>query len=209
MAHALSLPSVALSQDHATRPGTSDLAGWNRSPFGHISPNRPEAATIPASGFGASGPAVKSSAGLLPASSERPSGPCCPGRFATGEASCVLSGIRRPGGPASSSLVVDVTPTGGVRHTRIRAVALLAPLAAAALVMLVAALRGLAPPWASAGLTLVGNVLLGFAAACAVRTRTGEPGGDGRAPRPSPSRSAAEARPGGSPVSVTRQWTTR
>ena len=54
--------------------------------------------------------------------------------------------------------------------------ALLAPLAAAALVMLVAALRGLALPWASAGLTLVGNVLPGFAAACAVRTRTGEPG---------------------------------
>ena len=45
------------------------------------------------------------------------------------------------GGPASSSLAVDVTPTGGARHTRIRAVALLAPLAAAALVMLVAALR--------------------------------------------------------------------
>jgi hypothetical protein len=31
--------------------------------------------------------------------------------------------------------------------------------------MLVTALRGLALPWASAGLTLVGNVLLGFAAA--------------------------------------------
>ena len=87
-----------------------------------------------------------------------------------------MSGIRRPGGPASSSLAGDVTPTGGARHTRIRAAALLAPLAAAALVMLVAALRGLALPWASAGLTLVGNVLPGFAAACAVRTRTGEPG---------------------------------
>ena len=61
------------------------------------------------------------------------------------------------GGPASSSLVVDVTPTGGARHTRIRAVALLASLAAAALVMLVAALRGLALPWASADLALVGD----------------------------------------------------
>jgi hypothetical protein len=75
-----------------------------------------------------------------------------------------------------ASLVVDVTPTGPVRRTGIRAVALLAPLAAGALVLLAAAVRGLALPWASAGLALAGNVLLGFAAACVVRTRTGEPG---------------------------------
>ena len=42
--------------------------------------------------------------------------------------------------------------------------------------MLAAALRGLALPWAAAGLALAGNVLLGFAAACVARTRTGEPG---------------------------------
>jgi len=76
-----------------------------------------------------------------------------------------------------ASLVVDVTPTGPARRTAIRAVALLAPLAAGALVLLAAALRGLALPWAAAGLALAGNVLLGFAAACVVRTRTGEPGG--------------------------------
>jgi hypothetical protein len=35
-----------------------------------------------------------------------------------------------------ASMVVDVTPTGPIRRTRIRAVALLAPLAAGALVML-------------------------------------------------------------------------
>ena len=75
-----------------------------------------------------------------------------------------------------ASLVVDVTPTGPVRRTTIRAVALLAPLAAGALVMLAAAVRGLALPWAAAGLALAGNVLLGFAAACVARTRTGEPG---------------------------------
>ena len=75
-----------------------------------------------------------------------------------------------------ASLVVDVTPTGPVRRTGIRAVALLAPLAAGALVLLAAALRGLALPWAGAGLALAGNVLLGFTAACVVRTRTGEPG---------------------------------
>ena len=75
-----------------------------------------------------------------------------------------------------ASLVVDVTPTGPVRRTGIRAVALLAPLAAGTLVLLAAALRGLALPWASAGLALLGNVLFGFAAACVVRTRTGEPG---------------------------------
>ena len=69
-----------------------------------------------------------------------------------------------------------MTPTGPVRRTTIRALALLAPLAAGALVMLAAAMRGLALPWTGAGLALAGNVLLGFAAACVVRTRTGEPG---------------------------------
>jgi hypothetical protein len=75
-----------------------------------------------------------------------------------------------------ASAVVDVTPTGFARRTGIRAVALLAPLTAGALVMLAAALRGLALPWAAAGLALAGNVLVGFAAACVARTRTGEPG---------------------------------
>ena len=75
-----------------------------------------------------------------------------------------------------ASLVVDVTPTGPVRRTQIRAVALLAPLAAGALVLLAAAVRGQALPWAAAGLALAGNVLFGFAVACVVRTRTGEPG---------------------------------
>jgi hypothetical protein len=75
-----------------------------------------------------------------------------------------------------ASPVVDVTPTGPARRTGIRAVALLAPLAAGALVMLAAAIRGLALPWPTAGLALAGNVLLGFAAACVGRTRTGEPG---------------------------------
>jgi hypothetical protein len=75
-----------------------------------------------------------------------------------------------------ASLVVDVTPTGPVRRTAIRSLALLVPLAAGAVLMLAGALRGLALPWAAAGLALAGNVLLGFAAACVVRTRTGEPG---------------------------------
>jgi hypothetical protein len=75
-----------------------------------------------------------------------------------------------------ASAVVDVTPTGPVRRTRIRATALLTPLAVGALVMLAAAIRGLALPWAAVGLALAGNVLLGFAVACVVRTRTGEPG---------------------------------
>jgi hypothetical protein len=75
-----------------------------------------------------------------------------------------------------ASLVVDVTPTGPVRRTTIRALALLVPLAAGAVLMLAGALRGLALPWAAAGLALLGSVLFGFAAACVVRTRTGEPG---------------------------------
>ena len=75
-----------------------------------------------------------------------------------------------------ASMVVDVTPTGPVRRVAIRAVALLAPLAAGALVMLAAAMRGLALPWTATGLALAGNVLLGFTVACVARTRTGEPG---------------------------------
>ena len=75
-----------------------------------------------------------------------------------------------------ASLIVNVTPTGPVRRTTIRAVALLAPLTAGALVMLAAAMRGLALPWAGTGLAMAGNILLGFAAACVARTRTGEPG---------------------------------
>jgi hypothetical protein len=75
-----------------------------------------------------------------------------------------------------ASLVVDMTPTGPGRRTAIRSLALLAPLAAGAVLMLAGALRGLALPWAATGLALAGNVVLGFALACVVRTRTGEPG---------------------------------
>src|SRR6202034_3774208 len=53
-----------------------------------------------------------------------------------------------------ASLVVDVTPTGSVRRTAIRSLALLAPLAAGALVLLAAAMRGLALPWTGARLAL-------------------------------------------------------
>ncbi len=75
-----------------------------------------------------------------------------------------------------ASLIVDVTPTTPARRTTIRATALLAPLTAGALVMLAATMRGLVLPWAATGLALAGNILLGFAAACVARTRTGEPG---------------------------------
>jgi hypothetical protein len=43
-------------------------------------------------------------------------------------------------------------------------------------VPLAAALRGQALPWAAIGLALAGNILLGFAVACLLRARTGEPG---------------------------------
>jgi hypothetical protein len=75
-----------------------------------------------------------------------------------------------------ASLVVDVTPTGVARRTAIRAVALVAPVTIGALVVLVAARRGQALPWAPTVLALAGHVLLGFAVACVARTRTGEPG---------------------------------
>jgi hypothetical protein len=75
-----------------------------------------------------------------------------------------------------ASQVVDVTPTGPVRRTAIRSLALLAPLAAGAVLMLAGALRGLALPWTATGLALAGNVVLGLAVACLARTRSGEPG---------------------------------
>ena len=69
-----------------------------------------------------------------------------------------------------------MTPTGPVRRTGIRALALLAPAAAGAVLILAGAQRGLALPWAATGLALGGNVMLGFAVACLARTRVGEPG---------------------------------
>lgn len=75
-----------------------------------------------------------------------------------------------------ASQVVDVTPTGPVRRTGIRALALLAPVAAGAVLMLAGSQRGLTLPWPATGLALAGNVVLGFAVACVARTRTGEPG---------------------------------
>ena len=75
-----------------------------------------------------------------------------------------------------ASLVVDVTPTEAFRRTAVRALALLVPLTAGAVLLVAGALRGLALPWGSAALALAGNVLLGFAVAAVGRTRTGEPG---------------------------------
>jgi len=75
-----------------------------------------------------------------------------------------------------ASQVVDVTPTGPVRRTGIRSLALLVPLAAGAVLMLAGALRGLALPWTATGLALAGNVVLGFAVASVARTHAGEPG---------------------------------
>ena len=75
-----------------------------------------------------------------------------------------------------ASLVVDVTPTGAFRRTAVRALALLVPLTAGAVLLVAGALRGLALPWGSTALALTGNVLLGFAVAAVGRTRTGEPG---------------------------------
>jgi hypothetical protein len=60
--------------------------------------------------------------------------------------------------------------------TAIRALALLVPLTAGAVLLVAGALRGLALPWGSTALALAGNVLLGFAVAAMSRTRTGEPG---------------------------------
>jgi hypothetical protein len=75
-----------------------------------------------------------------------------------------------------ASPIVDVTPTGAVRRTGVRALALLLPLAVGTVLMLAGVLRGLTLPWGSTALALAGNILLGFAMACVGRTRRGEPG---------------------------------
>jgi hypothetical protein len=74
-----------------------------------------------------------------------------------------------------ASQVVDVTPTGPLRRTGIRALALLAPVAAGTVLILAGAAQS-PLPWAATALALGGNVVLGFTVACLARTRTGEPG---------------------------------
>jgi hypothetical protein len=74
------------------------------------------------------------------------------------------------------SQVVDVTPTGTLTRTAIRALALLVPLVGGAVLIGAGALRAIALPWPAVTLALAGNVLLGFTAACVARSRTGEPG---------------------------------
>jgi hypothetical protein len=76
-----------------------------------------------------------------------------------------------------ASLVVDVTPAAGpVRWTAVRAVALLVPLGVGAVLVLALAVRGVGLSWPDLGLALGGNILLGFAVACVLRRRVGEPG---------------------------------
>jgi len=72
--------------------------------------------------------------------------------------------------------VVDVTPTGPVRRTAVRGLALLAPAGAGLVLILAGALRGLDLSWPAVVLALGGNVVLGFAAAAVGRTRSAEPG---------------------------------
>jgi hypothetical protein len=75
-----------------------------------------------------------------------------------------------------SSDVVDVTPTGIGTRTAIRALGLLVPALVGAVLIGAGMLAGMAQPWPAVTLTLAGNIGLGFAIACALRTRTGEPG---------------------------------
>ena len=75
-----------------------------------------------------------------------------------------------------ASQVVDVTPTRLSTRTAIRGVLLLVPLADGAALAAAGALRDIALPWPAVVLTLAGNVLFGFTAACIARARTGEPG---------------------------------
>jgi hypothetical protein len=75
-----------------------------------------------------------------------------------------------------ASAVVDVTPTGPIGRTGIRAIALVIPLTAGSLALLLPAARGQALPWTATCLAHVGHVLLGFSAACVARTQTGQPG---------------------------------
>ena len=75
-----------------------------------------------------------------------------------------------------SSDVVDLTPTGAVNRTVIRALALVLPLGVGVLLIGAGAVRGIRLPWPAVGVALAGDVAFGFIAACIARIRTGEPG---------------------------------
>jgi hypothetical protein len=75
-----------------------------------------------------------------------------------------------------ASAVVDVTPTSLARRAAVRALAVPPLLAAGAATVLAVLARGSDLPLVPTGLALLGNVVLGFAVACIIRARVGEPG---------------------------------
>lgn len=72
--------------------------------------------------------------------------------------------------------IVDVTPTGRLRHTAIRSYALSVPLTAGAFLVAAVHARDGSQPAPDLVVAAVGNLLLGFAVACAARRRSDEPG---------------------------------
>ena len=91
-----------------------------------------------------------------------------------------------------SAPVVDVTPTGRARRTAVRGYALSVPLIAGALLVVAVHARDPAQSAPDLAVAVVGDVLLGFAVACAARRRSDEPG-CGRPPR---SQSCSSSHPG-------------
>jgi hypothetical protein len=72
--------------------------------------------------------------------------------------------------------IVDVTPLGRPRRTAARAVTLIVPCGAGLVVVLIAAGQDAGWPVGRLGVAVVGNVLLGFAAAAVARRYAGQPG---------------------------------
>jgi hypothetical protein len=75
-----------------------------------------------------------------------------------------------------SAPVVDVTPTSPVRRTAARAYALSIPILAGALLAVAVHTRDPALSPTALAVAVLGNALLGFAAACATRRRLAQPG---------------------------------
>ena len=86
-------------------------------------------------------------------------------------AAAAASTLDEPAAP-----VVDVTPTGRVRRTAICGYALSVPLIAGAFLVAAVHARDASQSAPDLVVAAVGNVLLGFAVACAARCRSDEPG---------------------------------
>ncbi len=103
-------------------------------------------------------------------------GPAAIGSVALGPAATLLAAAAAFTLDEPSAAIVDVTPTSRIRRTAARAYALSVPLLAGVGLASAIHTRDAALSTTELAAAVVGNVLLGFAAACAARRSSAEPG---------------------------------